>query len=291
MRGPVATTERHLIALDIDGTVMPFGERTEAGEYIPAVVDPEVAEAIRTLCRAGHEVVISTGRAVESTLDVVEQLRIQPDWVVACNGAVTLKRDPLATRAYRREHVESFDPRELLQRIRTHLVSAMYGVETEDGEFLYTEKMPSGTLPRRQRQVPFEQLLDARASRVLVVSPDHALQDFLEVSKTLGLNRVSYAVGLTTWFDIAPEGVTKASALEVLRARFGIDQSRVFAAGDGENDIQMLQWAARRGDSVAMGQASAHVQAAARRVTGTVFENGLLTALKDRFPELLGNAG
>lgn len=279
--------DRHLVALDIDGTVMPFGERNHAGEYIPAEPHEEVAEAIRTLHNAGHEVVISTGRAVEATLDVVEQLRIRPNWVVACNGAVTLKRDPLATRAYRREYVESFDPTVLLQRIRTHLISAMYGVETADGEFLYTDVMPSATLPRRQRQVTFDELLGVNASRVLVVSPDHALQDFLEISEALGLSRVSYAVGLTTWFDIAPTGVTKASALEALRDRCGIDPARVFAAGDGENDIQMLQWAGKRGDSVAMGQADPHVRAAAGRVTGTVFEHGLLTALRDRFPELL----
>ena len=279
--------DRHLVALDIDGTVMPFGERDEAGVYTPATPHADVAEAIRTLHQAGHEVVIATGRAVESTLDVVEQLRIQPDWVVACNGAVTLKRDSLATRAYRREHVESFDPTMLLQRIRTHLLTAMYGVETAEGDFLYTEKMPSATLPRRQRQVSFDELLGVQASRVLVVSPDHALKDFLEISQALGLSRVSYAVGLTTWFDIAPTGVTKASALEVLRSQLGIDASRVFAAGDGENDIQMLQWAARRGDSVAMGQADPHVKSAAGRVTGTVFENGLLTALQERFPKLL----
>ena len=290
MAATVPAAERHLIALDIDGTIMPFGERDEHGQYIPAKPEPEVAEAIRTLHRAGHEVVVATGRAVEATLDVVEQLRIQPDWVVAANGAVTLKRDPLASRAYRRERVESFSPRGLLQRIRTHLVTAVYGVETDEGEFLYTERMPSGTLPRRQRQVTFDELLEARASRVLVVSPDHALQDFLEISKVLGLNRVSYAVGLTTWFDIAPEGVTKASALERLRLDLDIDPSRVFAAGDGENDIQMLQWAGRRGDSVAMGQADALVLETAGRVTGTVFENGLATALRERFPALLGRA-
>lgn len=280
------TEDRHLVALDIDGTVMPFGERNAAGEYTPATPHADVAKAIRTLHESGHEVIISTGRAVEATLDVVEQLGIRPDWVVACNGAVTLKRDSLATRAYRREHVESFDPTVLLQRIRTHLLTAMYGVETADGDFLYTEKLPSGTLPRRQKQVAFDQLLGVQASRVLVVSPDHALQDFLEISEALGLSRVSYAIGLTTWFDIAPAGVTKASALEVLRTRLGVDASRVFAAGDGENDIQMLQWAAKRGDSVAMGQADPHVKSAAGRVTGTVFENGLLTALRDRFPEL-----
>lgn len=285
----IRSEDRHLIALDIDGTVMPFGERDAAGEYIPAVPSAGVAEAIRALHQAGHEVILSTGRAVDATLDVVEQLRIQPDWVVACNGAVTMKRDPLATRAYRQQHVETFDPSSLLQKIRSHLINATYGVETAEGEFLYTEKMPSATLPRRQRKVTFDELLEVQASRVLVVSPDHVLQDFLEISKTLGLNRVSYAVGLTTWFDIAPEGVTKASALESVRDRLGIDRARVFAAGDGENDIQMLRWAGRQGDSVAMGQADAHVRETANRVTGTVFEDGLLAALRERFPSLLSD--
>ncbi|NLA64637.1 MAG: HAD family phosphatase [Leucobacter sp.] len=275
--------DRHLIALDIDGTVMPFGTRDESGQYVPATPDAAVADGIRSLFHAGHEVVLSTGRSVDATLDVVEQLRIQPTWVVACNGAVTLKRDPLATRAYRRQSVEAFDPTELLLRIRSHLMSAMYGIETATGEFLYTEPIPSGTLPRRQRKVTFDELLGVQTSRVLVVSPDHALQDFLEISETLGLTRVSYAVGLTTWFDIAPAGVTKASALEVIRAREGIDRANVFAAGDGENDIQMLQWAGRMGDSVAMGQAEASVIAVAGRTTGTVFEDGLLTALQERF--------
>ncbi len=68
MQPTVPKAERHLIALDIDGTIMPFGERDEHGQYIPAKPEPEVAEAIRTLHRAGHEVVVATGRAVEATL-------------------------------------------------------------------------------------------------------------------------------------------------------------------------------------------------------------------------------
>lgn len=278
--------QRHLIALDIDGTVMPFGERDEHGTYVPATPAAELVEAVRRLHRAGHEVIVSTGRSVEATLDVVEQLRIQPEWVVTCNGAVTLKRDPLSHRAYRREYVEAFDATELLTRIRSHLSTAMYGVETVDGEFLYTDKLPSATLPRRQRQVKFEDMLGVQATRVLAVSEEHGLERFWEVSERLGLQRVSYAVGMTTWLDIAPEGVTKASALELLRTQLGIDRSRVFAAGDGENDIQMLHWAGRHGVAVAMGQAEAHVREAANRVTGTVFEDGLLTALRESFVEL-----
>ena len=283
----IPAAERHLVALDIDGTVLSHGFGEGAGDDADGGhIDPELADAILALHEMGHEVVIATGRSVDATLPIVERLGIRPEWVVSANGAVTLRRDPLAHRAYRREFVEAFDPSDALRKIRTQLVTARFAVELADGGFLYTDDIPTGTLPARQRRVPFEQLLGVQASRVVVVSPDHRLEEFLDVVSTLGLTHVSYAVGSTSWLDIAPHGVTKASALEVVASHLGIDGSRVFAAGDGRNDIEMLQWAAKRGDAVAMGQAVDDVRAVASRVTGTIDEGGLLTALRDRFPVL-----
>ncbi len=283
----VRPDERHLIALDIDGTIMNHGALAHGSDDQGGHIDQELADAIRTLHWVGHEVVIATGRSTDSTLPVVEHLRIRPDWVVAANGAVTLKRDPLATRAYRREYVEAFDPTEALLRIRTHLVKAHYAVELADGGFLYTDEIPSGTLPSAQRRVPFDELLGVQASRVVVVSPDYRLEEFLKVVETMGLTSVTYAVGRTAWLDIAPHGVTKASALETIAGRLEIDDARIFAAGDGHNDLDMLRWAGRSGDSVAMGQSAPEVQAAATRVTGTIDEQGLLSALRDRFADVL----
>lgn len=277
----VTEQTRHLVALDLDGTVV----------HRDGSFDPEVGEAIRALHAAGHAVVVATGRAVDSTLPVIEALRIRPEWVICCNGAVTLKRDPLGDRGYRRAAVESFDVTEVLTRIRSHMLHAKYGVETAAGQFLYTEEIPAGTLPNDRKRVPFEQLLGQQATRVLVVSPDHALEEFLRIVDTMGLTRVSYAIGYTAWLDIAPEGITKASALETVRQRLGIDRSRVFAAGDGNNDIQMLQWAGRHGDAVAMGQAIDSVRAAASRVVGSIDEGGLAEALHTRFPGLVAAVG
>ncbi len=283
MANRVPIEQRHLIALDLDGTVLHHGFTGAGDDPESGHIDPELGDAIRSLHEAGHEVVIATGRSVDATLPIVEKLRIRPEWVVAANGAVTLRRDPLAHRAYRREYVEAFDPSDALVKIRTQLLTARFAVELADGGFLYTDTIPAGTLPSQQRRVRFEELLGVQASRVVVVSPDHRLEEFLDAVETLGLTHVSYAVGSTSWLDIAPDGVTKASALEVVAEKAGIDDSRVFAAGDGRNDIDMLRWAARRGDSVAMGQAVPEVQAAAGRVTGTIEEVGLLTALRDRF--------
>ncbi|WP_053385069.1 HAD family hydrolase [Leucobacter celer] len=283
MANRVPIEQRHLIALDLDGTVLHHGFTGAGDDPESGHIDPELGDAIRSLHEAGHEVVIATGRSVDATLPIVEKLRIRPEWIVAANGAVTLRRDPLAHRAYRREYVEAFDPSDALVKIRTQLLTARFAVELADGGFLYTDTIPTGTLPSQQRRVRFEELLGVQASRVVVVSPDHRLEEFLDAVETLGLTHVSYAVGSTSWLDIAPDGVTKASALEVVAEKAGIDASRVFAAGDGRNDIDMLRWAARRGDSVAMGQAVPEVQAAAGRVTGTIEEVGLLTALRDRF--------
>ncbi|RYY42840.1 MAG: HAD family phosphatase, partial [Actinomycetales bacterium] len=93
----------------------------------------------------------------------------------------------------------------------------------------------------------------------------------------LGLNEVNYNIGYTAWLDIAPEGVSKASGLEVVCARLGVDQADVLAVGDGMNDYDMLRWAGR---GVAMGQGSDELKAVADDVTGSVVDDGLADELR-----------
>jgi hydroxymethylpyrimidine pyrophosphatase-like HAD family hydrolase len=67
--------------------------------------------------------------------------------------------------------------------------------------------------------------------------------------------------------------------MERVREWFDIPRSRVFAAGDGRNDIDMLRWASTSGRGVAMGQAPSDVIDAASEVTGGVTDDGLAAAL------------
>ncbi|WP_348648381.1 HAD family hydrolase [Cryobacterium breve] len=122
-------------------------------------------------------------------------------------------------------------------------------------------------------------LLRHEATRVVVISPDHEMEDFLQVVEQMGLNRVSYSIGWTAWLDIAPDGVNKATAMERVRAELGIPRSRVMAVGDGRNDIEMLEWAGLEGRGVAMGQSPREVLAAAGEITGAVLDDGLATVL------------
>ncbi|HEY8320057.1 MAG TPA: HAD-IIB family hydrolase [Amnibacterium sp.] len=259
-----------LVALDIDGTVL----------HEDGSASPRVRQAVRAAVQAGHEVMLATGRSVATTLPVLEQLRITPEYVVCSNGAITLRRDADAEGGYRREIVETFDPSEVLTTIRGALSDARYAVEDETGFFRYTESFPQGAVGSASRQVDFEGLLDVEATRVVVISPNHGTEEFLQVVEKMGLHRVSYAVGWTAWLDIAPDGVNKATAMERVRERLDVPLDRVVAVGDGRNDIEMLEWASRHGWGVAMGQAPSDVRAAAASVAGPVASDGLADVLE-----------
>ena len=177
-------SERWLIALDIDGTVL-----HEDGTLSEAVV----AE-VQRVRDAGHEVMLATGRSVAMTLPILDRLGIAPEYVVCSNGAITLTRDPDAPTGYAREHVETFDPSEVLTTIRGNLADANYAVEDDEGMYRFTGHFPDGTLGAISEKVPFEQLLEARATRVVVISPGHKIEDFFSVFERMGLHKVSYNV-------------------------------------------------------------------------------------------------
>jgi hydroxymethylpyrimidine pyrophosphatase-like HAD family hydrolase len=260
-----------LIALDVDGTVL-----HEDGTLTRATVD-----AVRRVAAQGHEVMLATGRSVSMTLPVLERLGIVPQNVVCANGAIVLGRDPGAPLGYARVHVATFDPAEVLITIRGHLDDASFAVEDPDGLFRYTGHFPDGALAASSEKVSFDELLGLPATRVVVISPDHQIDDFLAIVDRMGLHKVTYNVGWTAWLDIAPDGVNKATGLQVVSERTGIPPERVLAIGDGRNDIDMLRWA---GVGVAMGQAPEEVVEAADETTGTDLQDGVAAVLDRRFP-------
>ena len=275
-----ASTGRLLIALDIDGTVILEDESPSPG----------VVEAVAHAHQRGHEVMLATGRSWESTHRIMELLDIRPEYAVCSNGAIVMGRrdlreapgtgDSLAAE-YERVHVETFDPAEVLTLLQEHLSDARYLVELPDGTRLYTEYLEDWNL-RGADRVEFEALSHQPVCRVVVVSPGQTDTDFLELVSRIGLTQVSYAIGWTAWLDIAPQGVNKATGLEFVRERLGIDPANVLVMGDGRNDLEMFEWALRNGGrAVAMGQGPEEVLAAAGEVGLTVTEGGVAAILRD----------
>ena len=79
-----------------------------------------------------------------------------------------------------------------------------------------------------------------------------------------------------SYLEFMADGVNKGAGLQAAADALGLTQREVMAVGDGHNDLPMLRWA---GVSVAMGNASAEVKAAARFITDSCDRDGLAAAL------------
>ena len=264
-----ARVERMLIALDIDGTVL-----LEDDTLSPGVVD-----AVAHAQSVGHEVMLATGRSWDSTHTIMERLGIRPEYAVCSNGAIVMRCDGDGG-DYRRAHVETFDPSEVLTLLGEHLAGAHFLVELPDGKRLFTDYLDDWNL-EGANEVTFAELSGQPVCRVVVVAPEQTDQDFLELVERIGLTQVSYAIGWTAWLDIAPKGVDKSTALELVRGWLGIAPERVLVMGDGRNDIEMMQWAVRNGGrAIAMHQGPPEVHAAAGEVGLSVTEGGVAAILR-----------
>ena len=260
-------TEPLLVALDVDGTLVTYD----------GVLSDGTREAVRALVDAGHHVVISTGRSVHGTARVWEQLGLTQGWVVASNGAVTVRIDPAAERGWTAHEVITFDPTFAIQLLVEEFPSVRFAVEVLGEGYRMNAEFPPGEITGTMTVVSVDELCAEPVTRLIVRAPDMSDEDFDRVVGRLGLHDVTYSVGYTAWLDVAPAGITKASALENLRRELGVRPERTVAVGDGRNDIEMLGWAAR---GVAMGHAPAEVREVADEVTGTIDDDGVQTVLR-----------
>jgi 5-amino-6-(5-phospho-D-ribitylamino)uracil phosphatase len=262
--------EPWLIAIDIDGTLV----------HDDGFLSPNVIREVQRVVDLGHHVVVASGRAAANAVPVVRDVGITSGHVVCSNGAVTVEIDPNHPQGYHVREVIGFDPRPVLTKLIEKLPEAHFAVEDIDGTYRFHKQFPTYALGSKNIETPLDELMQGEVSRVVVLSPEQDVNDFLEIVEQVGLHSVSYAIGYTAWLDIAPMGVTKASALEQRRKALNIPGNRVITIGDGRNDINMFEWAnAGGGLSFAMGQGPDEVKAAAAMVTASVEEDGVAEVL------------
>ena len=258
-------TER-LIALDLDGTTI-----THAG-----VLRPAVREAVQAVAATGMHIVVATGRSIVATTPILDALGLTTGYVVCSNGAVTLALDTDEPQGYQILETVTFDPAPALELLGDSWPDAVIAVEELGVGFKVSAPFPDGELDGELRVVTWDELVADPVTRVTFRSPTGTSEDFEELAERIGLHEVNYNIGFTAWMDINPEGVSKGSALELLRRRLQVEPMHTVAVGDQRNDLEMLQWAAR---GVAMGNAPEEVKAVADEVTGHVDDDGLVPVL------------
>ena len=264
--------ERLLVALDVDGTILDINGR----------VSERMMASLARLRTYGVQIVISTGRGIQAALPVAYHVGLTDGWMICANGAVTLRMDPAAPGGYEIADAVTFDPADAIAALTRAVPDGIVAVEVLGDGFKVSRPFPDGELIEAQRVVSLEEMSAQPVTRVVLRAPGMDVGEFSTLVAGCGLHSVEYAIGWTAWLDVAPEGVTKASALQALAARLGTGASRTIAVGDGTNDVEMLRWA---GIGAAMGSAPESVKESSDIVTGPVWHDGcaaLLDAVVER---------
>lgn len=261
-----------LVALDIDGTLLSPDE----------VVAPRVRSAVRAAVDAGAHVVLATGRSAYGVEPVLDLLGLDSGCCVASNGAVIFRYRPVEV-----TRTVTFDATAAVEAVLARVPNALVAVEVVGDGYRVNRHFPDGEITGRMWVEPVSSLVREPVTRVIIRDPASTAEDFVRLAASLGLHGTGYFVGYTAWLDLAPDGVSKASALQTIADELDVRPADVLAIGDGRNDLEMLAWAGR---GVAMGQAYDEVVSAADDVTAALADDGVAVELSRWFPLIDGAA-
>jgi Cof subfamily protein (haloacid dehalogenase superfamily) len=258
-----------LIALDLDQTV--FGT--------DLCISERVRQATATAQAKGVVVTLATGREARVTTRFARELNITAPIICSQGGHIY---DHVANRSLHDVRL----PVEVLPRIVAAAKRHGWNICFEASDQLYFPK--EGNHP----PIIFELVRYSNWVRVLDLSrdiPDPPSKVVVTLDKVEDRARVVAEIKaelgdcLTPMpshphlVEGMPHGVHKGHGLAWLANHLGFEQNRVMAVGDSEADLPMIEWA---GVGVAMGNASAKVQAAADWVAPTLDEDGVAVAIE-----------
>jgi len=272
-----------LVAIDADGTLLdPDG-----------AIRPRVERAVRTAIAAGCQVVLATGRRLQSAGPIARQVGIST--LILVNGAVVYD---LSSRETLYEHALS--PalcRRVVELIQSAglppvlLESPVAGARIVAGPPELDNPDTAAYLGRKDEvvRVLAERLPDlehivialgmgdrARVARLEDLAREEPLLDSIDwTSAVASSQKYGY---LTYVVELVARGVSKGAALRWLASGRGIPIEQTLAIGDYENDVSMVEAA---GVGIAMGNAVPSVRAAARAIVADNEHDGVAEAIEE----------
>ena len=248
-----------LIAFDMDGTLLDHDHVT--------IPEKNIA-ALRAARERGIKIVAATGRSWSLLAPVVGPMG-GVDYALTSNGSAVL--EPAASRWLYTRPIPNNESLELIRLLKGWQVPFEIYIEgqnyMENSSIpLMTEDLLGGPFTRYYGKYTtfvddLEAVLADRSIEkidVFYVPPAHWEELCKEIRAILP---AQLAHSTPDNLEVTAMGVTKAAALEGLCEELGISSDEVMAFGDGNNDVEMLQWA---GLSFAMENGAEDAKAAAK---------------------------
>ena len=238
---------------------------------------PRTRAALVRVRASGAHVVLVTGRMFQSVRRYALEAGID-DPVVCYQGAVVA--EPRSGKWLR--HVPI--PLDLAREAIAALHGEGFGMNCYVDDELYVAEITPGA----RQYADFQHILlhrvgdllawlDKPPTKLVVIDDPLVLDGLEERMKGRFDGRLYISKSLPYFLEFAAPSVTKAAGLDFLSERLGFSSQRTVAFGDGENDIELVEWA---GYGVAVANAHDRVKDLADFVCPPVDEEGVAQVLE-----------
>jgi len=235
-----------MVVTDLDGTLLDSGGRLSAANR----------DTLLALAVAGVLRVVATGRSLWSALKVMDA-GTPLDYLVFASGAGIVNWPQCELlHARHMPRGQAFGAATVLRELGCDFM--LHQAVPDNHHFWYHRGQACNPdFDRRLQHYqpycqpwPDSELRGEAFSQLLVIQHSEALAvDQPRLSEALAplsvLRTTSPLDHRSQWFEIFPPQVSKASGIEWLAARHGLNAESVLAIGNDYNDVEMLQWARR----------------------------------------------
>jgi Cof subfamily protein (haloacid dehalogenase superfamily) len=237
---------------------------------------PRTVAALRAAEAAGMHVIVVTGRMVQSVRRALAPAGLHEP-VVCYQGAVVADGDGVWLR-----HVPI--PLDLAREAIAFLQGEGYSPNIYVGDELYVGRETPGSAEyarynRLELHVVGDALawLDEPPTKLVCVGLSEDLDGVEVRAKEHFGARMYISKSLPHFLEFAAPGVTKAAGLDFLAERLGFTRADTVAFGDGENDVELVEWA---GYGVAVENAHDRVKAIADWIAPSAEDEGVAQVLE-----------
>ena len=264
-----------LLAIDMDGTLLNEEKH----------IDTPQKEAVQKAIEAGIKVVLCTGRPLFGVLPVYGELELEKynlDEYVILNNGCSLRKTT---------NWELLDNKEITKEDVIYLDKLRKGynldltVSNDNDYFVVGDKANKYTIEDGKlvyvdiKPISLEEATSGKYTffKSMYLGEEEEIQRFKNDNENLLKDKYDAVLSQIHIFEMLPFGTNKAAALKELAEKLGIEREEIMTIGDGNNDVEMLEFA---GIGVAMGNGTESAKKAANYVTDTNENHGVAKAIE-----------
>jgi Cof subfamily protein (haloacid dehalogenase superfamily) len=258
-----------LVFCDLDGTVATFDGQ----------VRPAVQQAMQAVVDAGHCITLCTSRGYQMVKPFLDRVSVNAP-MICCTGGLIVEAHTRV--AY---HVQPL-PLSLahdLVRLSLQEDIAMWFYLADMETMLERRVGDRGYALRRDGET-LREVSDA--VHELTEAPHKVLIETRTVEESPAIvakvqeyvgDQARVLISSPRRIEVVLPGLSKGWAMSWVASYLGIEREETIGIGDGDNDVEMLEWA---GLGIAMGNATPRTRAVADWIAPSVQEDGLAEALR-----------